>query len=318
MTLEPRQNPAHVADLLPAYANGSLDALDPTAAERVRLHLASCAACRDELAVWQSIGEAARLAVASEAVPSMALMANVWAAIDDEAIEAADMLDAPAASSPIWGWVALWQHVRHIVHVLRGQGPLVRKGIWAASAATMALGLFVALLAGGRHAPGVVLGLFVPAIAGIGAAFIYGPESDPSLELALATPTSPRLVLVSRLALVLGYDLALALVSSVVVVLARGGDVWAAAPLWVGPMLLMAGISLLLSLVVSALAAVASALGLLFVNLVSQSSLAGHEAPNVFTPFASIWQTNPTILFLAVALLVLAVLYVPRQQLTEA
>ncbi len=213
-------------------------------------------------------------------------------------------------------WTASAALARHGGNVLRGQVPLVRKGIWAASAATMALGILVAVLAHGRHAPGLVLSLFVPVIAGVGSAFLYGPESDPSLELALATPTSPRAVLVSRLLLVLGYDLALALVASGIVVLAHGGDLLAAAPLWLGPMLLLMGIGLLVSLLLSAIAAVASALVLFFIQLVTQTDIAGRPSSGLWSSLASLWQTNPAVLLLALALLILAVLYVPRQQPT--
>ncbi|MBF6592628.1 MAG: hypothetical protein IVW57_19130, partial [Ktedonobacterales bacterium] len=253
----------------------------------------------------------AQLAAAPAIMPSMALMEGVWARIDAEhAAEHAMPVTAPM-------WQPLWGHAQHAWNVLRGQVPLVRRGIWVAAAATMALGLLLALVAGGQRAPGVILSLFAPVIAGVSTAFIYGPESDPSLELALATPTSPRMVLVSRLALVLGYDVALAFAASVVLVIARGGTIWAAAPLWLGPTLLLAGISLVLSLLVSAIVAVASSMGLFFAHLVTQSQASGRIAPGAESPLIALWQTNPTILLLAMALLILAVLYVPRQQLAE-
>ena len=46
-------------------------------------------------------------------------------------------------------------------------------------------------------------------IAAACVSFIYGPENDLAYELALSTPTSPRTILLARLALVFGYNLGL-------------------------------------------------------------------------------------------------------------
>src|SRR5258708_32714776 len=68
----------HVADLLPAYINGTLD---HTEVGRVRRHLAACETCAAERRAWSAVGDAAPLAFEPAALPSLALLSRVWAQI---------------------------------------------------------------------------------------------------------------------------------------------------------------------------------------------------------------------------------------------
>jgi outer membrane protein assembly factor BamB len=71
----------HVADLLPAFVNGTVTRSER---ERVMGHLPLCPACTTGLQAWQSIREATRLA-ATEAVPPLPEdgLNRLWAALDD-------------------------------------------------------------------------------------------------------------------------------------------------------------------------------------------------------------------------------------------
>jgi hypothetical protein len=285
----------HVADLLPAYLNGTLGADDR---RRVGRHLESCPACREELASWRAVGVAAARAFGPVPAPPEGALAGALAEAREE---------GPSRRSAFAGRVSLaWQ-------LLVGQLPLVRREIWAASALTMTLGCVVALLMGGTSAAGATLAVFAPVVAAVGVAFVYGPENDPSLEVALSTPTPPRLVLLARLVLVYGYDLGLALAATVVLAAARmdAGLVWPLVSLWIGPMLFLSALALLVSLLFGSTPAVLVAMGLWATRL-----FASGYAGSTFTPAGvdfvnAFWQTDLVLVLLAALCLAVALLHAP-------
>ena len=61
-----------------------------------------------------------------------------------------------------------------------------------------------------------MLALVAPIVAAAGVAGTHRSRRDPAAELVAATPTSGRLLLLVRLTLVFGFDLALALAASAV------------------------------------------------------------------------------------------------------
>lgn len=289
--------PGHVADLLPAYLNGTLEAGEE---HRVDEHLRGCAACRAELSSWEVIRGAVDVSQSAVPAPSPTVLDGALARIARE----------EARPSPLAPRLSLaWQ-------LLLGQLPLVRRELWLASALTVGLGCLVALLVAAPSEAGGPLAVLAPVIAAVGVSLVYGPENDASLEIALSTPTPPRLVLLARLVLVYGYDLALALAASAVVALTRAEvGLWPLVELWLGPMFFLSALALLLSLVLGPTPAVMAAMTLWATKLVATSEgTRTLVAPGWADRIGAFWQANPILLPLAAALLAAAVLLAPRPE----
>jgi len=283
----------HVADLLPAYLNGTLS--EPEG-RRVAAHLDACVQCRAELAFWRAVRGAATAAFGPAPAPPEGVLARALAEVGE----------ARSPGSPSARLSLAWQ-------LLAGQAPLVETRIWAASALTMALGCVVALLAASPTAAGATLALFAPAIAAMGVAFVYGPENDPSLEIALSTPTPPRLVLLARLTLVYGYDLALALAATGVLALAKGEvGLLPLVSLWIGPMLFLSALALLGSFFIGPTSATLLAMGLWATKLLAATYPVAPLAFPVAGLIESFWQSEAVLLPLAALLFAGALLYAPR------
>ncbi len=133
--------------------------------------------------------------------------------------------------------------------LLRAQLRVVQHEIWFASAFVMTLGVLVTLtLQPGTSIELLPVVLLAPLMAALGIAFLYGPAADPSLEIELATPVSPRLIVLVRLLLVFLFDLALSLAGSAALVVLQGSwSLWPLVALWLAPMTFLAALAFLLS-----------------------------------------------------------------------
>jgi hypothetical protein len=130
--------------------------------------------------------------------------------------------------------------------LLRAQARVVRHEIWGGSLFVMVLGVLVTLAADRAALPFV---LIAPLVAAVGVAFLYGSGGEPTLEIELATPVSPRFVLLARLSLLFGVDLLLGLAGSVILSLLRTEiSLWPLVMAWLAPMAFLSALALLISL----------------------------------------------------------------------
>jgi len=140
-----------------------------------------------------------------------------------------------------WAWL-----------ILRSQTRLVHPVTWMASGLVIALGALVTLLLYQPSQTGAELPLVIiaPLVAACGVAFLYGLEADPALELQLATPVSPRLILLARLALLFGFNLAITLACSVVLTVTRAQiSLIPLVAAWLAPMTFLSALAFLLSVI---------------------------------------------------------------------
>jgi Putative zinc-finger len=286
-------------EALPWYTAGTLSAEVRAAVER---HLASCPDCVRELAVWRALARSVQ--VEGRGVEPTLSFAASWEGLSVRLPASVGWSAAPRGA--VWSNLAM--AVGHLWQVIPAQARLLRRSVWIASAMAIVLAILYAATLPSHVGEQDVLAFALPLIAGTGVAFLYGPEIDPSLELALATPTSARAILFGRFALLFMYDALLALAGTTLLSVLHGDEFWALTLVWLGPTLLLSTISLALSLLLSPVVASGGA-ALLWLSRIAHFD---NGLTLRITP-AAFWSTTPQVLVISVVLLVLAVLYVPRQ-----
>jgi hypothetical protein len=206
---------------LPFLAAGQLNGEERVEMEK---HLANCAKCQADLGLWKSIAD--DINAADSTIPAPI-------GLDQRAITKTEVEKTHPSA-----FLRAWQ-------LLRSQVLLVKRDLWPASAVVMALGIAVIFLVGEIE----VIRFVAPLVAAASLAVIFGPEHDPACELVLATPISPWKVLLTRLTLVYGYNLLLAVAaSSFILVFATSTPLKAIVLGWLGPMTFLSALALFLSM----------------------------------------------------------------------
>jgi hypothetical protein len=244
-----------------------------------------------DAAVVEEVGEFLRRLPAPQARPEA--KARLLSALVAEAPPA--RLAAPSRLR--WGWLILRTQLRVVHHLT-----------WAASLLVMALGFVVTLALYRPTITGSELpfALVAPLVAAFGVAFLYGVDADPLLELQLSTPISPRLILLARLTLVFGFNLALGLTCSAVFALMQtqlsfSGIIMA----WLAPMAFLSALAFVIGILffdamLSSLVSILLWCAIVWrhFNDLGVSSLARYVPPLLAPEF------RPALLALAVGLLV--------------
>lgn len=291
--------------LLPQYAAGSATSDERYAVER---HAAGCAACAQELTAWNMVAAVSR-ASAAAAHPVLPLETS-WdalaARLPPHQVPQVERMERIAMPAEARGVVPALSHVAQVAF---RQARVLRTAIWIASALGIALAVLYALTLPRVVGEQDVLAFALPLIAATGVAFLYGPEVDVGLELALAAPTSPRLVLLSRFALLFGYDATLALGGTLALAWLRHDTFATLVAVWLGPMALVATLSLALSLLLGPAVAVAGAASL----WLSQALRVG-DGVSLHITAGPFWPTTPWTLVGSLALLAAALFVVPFQE----
>jgi hypothetical protein len=133
--------------------------------------------------------------------------------------------------------------------LLRAQVRVVQREIWLASALIMLLGGAVTVILYAPHDLGdLPLVLVAPVVAAVGVALLYSTDEQSVMEIEQATPTSPQLILLLRLAMVFGVDFMLGLLGSLVLTIANPNySLWPLVITWLAPMTFLSALAFLMS-----------------------------------------------------------------------
>lgn len=189
-----------------------------------------------------------------EALVPALMQLRTWAA-PEPSVEATRALMerlAPlaAARSPVRQ--ALRVEPRHLgdlaamLRLAHIQVTIFQPSFWLSSAAITLLG--VLLVSGTNLSQALVLQLIAPLLSYLGAASAFRAADLGMLEFELACPPSPRQLMLARLVIVLGYDIALGLLASLLLWSLGGVGLLALILHWLAPLLLAFGLTLTLSL----------------------------------------------------------------------
>jgi hypothetical protein len=150
-----------------------------------------------------------------------------------------------------------------LLDTTRAQVSILRPTFWLASAAVTLLGVYLELASRNKDSA-LFLRALGPLLAYLGISAVFRGVGLRTVECEIACPPSPLQLTLARLVVVLGYDVALGLCLSVVGWLRamHGGAGFLAVTVhWLMPLLLVAGLALVLSLRVPAALAAALAYG---------------------------------------------------------
>jgi hypothetical protein len=171
-----------------------------------------------------------------------------------------------------------------LLRLARAQVSIFQSSFWLASSVIVLIGGALILI-GPVLNPTFLLQVIGPLLSYLGTAAAFRGNGLHMLEFELACPPSPRQLTLARLVIVLCYDIALGLLLSLLLALTAGFSFWPITLHWLAPLLLGAGLTLLLSLrmPVSQAAAISYVgwLALLVSALISQNGV--HGSVSVFT-----------------------------------
>lgn len=189
----------------------------------------------------------------ADLLPTLSRLAE-WQAPRPEPAETRRLLARLATELPVLSPVrqVIREHrqrprVFWLLTTARAQVSLFGPGFWLVSALITLAGAMVVL---SKIIPGqeVVLRASGPLLAYLGTLVAFRGRGARVLELELVCPPSPLQLVVARLVIVLGYDVVLGLGLSLVLWAGGAGHVLALTLSWLMPLLLVAGLALLLSL----------------------------------------------------------------------
>lgn len=209
--------------------------------------------------------------------------------------------------------LALTGILRHFWLTLMGQARIYRRE-WAISALLLLISygftffLSVHFVSWGMAHAGLALASVTTLASAFGVAFICERRHDAGLELELSTATSLRAILLSRYLLVTLSNGVVAALASTLMAVLLGQSIWSVTSLWIGPFLLVSSLTLTLALWLGSWLSFLAAT--LFAAL--QTVRLKPDGGLGLMAHSALWQTTPIMIAIAILLLVLAFMRMPR------
>lgn len=189
---------------------------------------------------------------ADDLLPMMQALKR-WPAPPIHESEISQLLSALQPEMPETGWRRLWRTLgsSHTLLILRAQIRVISREIWLASALVILLGTLVTLISYDSQADNFTPLVFLaPVVTAIGVSLLYDAEQEPIFELEDSTPPGLSLLLLARMTLIFSFDLALALVGSVILALAHTEiSLFPLIMAWLLPMTFLSALAYFLSIV---------------------------------------------------------------------
>lgn len=271
------------SEMLPMFVSGQLSAADRSV---VQAHLGECAACREEVALWEDLSSMMAHEYEQMPAPSQVLEGALESIRESE-------------GKP--------NLIRRSWQVVRAQVPLVRKEIWPASLLILLLGFVVTLIAD----QAAFIYALAPLVSAGGLAFIYGGEHDPAHELVLSTPISQIQILLARSVLVFGYNFLITVALSLGLSLHYSIDLMLPLMLdWLAPMTFLSSLGLCISIISNS----ENAIFISYFLWLGKYLMLTTEFQNILgklgEAFTAMWKTPVLLYLLSGILLVVMMLYV--------
>lgn len=216
----------HILEQLPFYINGTLPS---ELYEKVDTHLSDCQICQNELADWEQIAHLTREDIHGRGVDLPKL--------------------SPIVRNRVHAPRTFIQGLQSALGLIWAQRVIILPGgVLTGVALAVALGVIASARFGFQSNPLFLIPLLilVPCLAVIAIGFIYNEDTDPAYEVLLATPTPTAVLIFSRLTLALSLIVGLSFLGSLLLDFIGVGQLSHLVMAWLGPMLLLSGLTTVL------------------------------------------------------------------------
>jgi len=225
----------HILHELPFFLNGTLtDEIQ----DQFNSHLSVCEACQSELAEWEQVAQMIQGDIQERSGPLPPL--------------------SPVVRVNLRAPQTLTQAIHSAFGMIWAQKAIIfRGGVLPSVALAVAIGV-IATAAFSIHASPLFLLpllILVPCIAVVTIAFSHNEDTDPAYELLLAIPTPTAALIFARLTLNFGLIMGLTAFGSLLLAFAGVSRMVQIVFVWIGPMLILSGLTTVLVLLVGSLTA---------------------------------------------------------------